>query len=44
MENTANQQTVILGSVISARFMKFVVKSEVNGKTFASIGELNIVQ
>jgi len=28
---------------VAARFMKFVVKSEVRGNTFASIAELDVV-
>jgi hypothetical protein len=28
---------------VTARFMKFVAKSEVNGNPFASIGDLDII-
>ena len=37
------EQEATLSRPVTARFMKFVVKSEVNGNTFASIAELDIV-
>jgi beta-galactosidase len=42
-QNHSNEQRAALPSPVKARFMKFVVKSEVNNKTFASIGELDII-
>ena len=43
-ENDADeeQQATLIRPII-ARFMKFVVKSEVRGNTFASIAELNVI-
>ena len=43
-ENDADSdQEAALRQAVTARFMKFVVKSEVNGNTFASIAELGVV-
>ena len=43
-ENSCDeQQEAALTRPVTARFMKFVVKSEVKGNTFASIAELDIV-
>jgi beta-galactosidase len=41
--NTSTPQSVVFDAVVSARFMKFVAKSEINHKTFASIAELSII-
>ena len=37
------EQEAALARPVTARFMKFVVKSEVHGNTFAAIAELDIV-
>jgi beta-galactosidase len=38
-----DEQRATLLRPVAARFMKFVVKSEVHGNTFASIAELDII-
>ncbi len=43
-ENSADdEQQAELAKAVTARFMKFVVKSEVRGNTYASIAELDII-
>ena len=37
------EQQATLSQPVTARFMKFVVKSEVHGNTFAAIAELDII-
>jgi len=42
-KDTADLQTVIFPQAVSARYLRLVVRSEVNGNPFASIAELDIV-
>ena len=42
-ENRTGEQVVTLPRPVEARFLKFVALSEVHGKPFAAVGELNVI-
>ena len=43
LANSADEQVIQLPTPVTARYMKFVAKSEIHGKPFASIAELDII-
>ena len=43
LANSADEQLITLSAVASARYMKFVAKSEAHGKAFASVAELDVI-